>query len=179
MAAHAGGRSSATYHGMIGFGGQQFRLDDGCLAVDGMMASGDFFDNLKRVRSGTGLEYKKSGRVVTQYPESVTASIQILGDQCASASRNSPSMIFGGTSYTLKFQVAWKRGMELRPAVMSPLVAHCIGAPSVRIDGGASTIPSITCQMTVDSQGVPLGDHLIVSVFAADGTRLTRLSVAP
>jgi hypothetical protein len=31
----------------------------------------------------------------------------------------------------------------------------------------------------VDSKGVPLGDHLIVSIFAPDGRRLTRLSARP
>jgi hypothetical protein len=40
-------------------------------------------------------------------------------------------------------------------------------------------VSSLLCQLTVESKGIPLGEHLIVSVFAPDGKRLTRLSARP
>ena len=178
IGARARGRNATTYDGAVDFGAQLLRLDDGCVALDGSVTSGNFFDDLKRTEIGSRFEFRRRGKVVTEYPESLTTSIRIAGGQCAAALSNRPSSIFRGDSYSLKFQVEWKDGMELRPAALSPVAARCVGSSSI-IPGQDVTIPSITCQMTVDSKGVPLVDHLIVSVFAADGKRLTRLSAGP
>jgi hypothetical protein len=179
IAAHAGGKSNATYEGEIAFGSQLLYLDDGCLSVNGTVTSGTFFDNLERANVSGRFEYKKRGKIVTEYPESLTTSIRLVGDKCAAELSNAPSAVFNGDSFSVKLRVEWKEGMELRPATLSPVVAHCVGATSVAIPHQDFTIPSVTCQLTVDSKGVPLADHLIVSVFGADGARLTRLSAAP
>jgi len=180
MCANARGRASKpTYDGAVDFGSQLLRLDDGCLDLDGRVTSGNFFNDLQRIDFGTRFEYRKRGKVVNEYPESVTTSIRIAGDRCAATLSNRPSSVFSGDSYTLKFQVEWKDGMQLRPAALSAGVAHCVGSSSTPIPAQDFTIPVITCQLTVKSKGVPLDNHLIVSIFAADGTRLTRLSAAP
>jgi hypothetical protein len=175
--AHARSRNKPTYDGVVNFGPQLLYLDDGCLSVDGTVTSGTFFADLKRNDSGSLPEYSKRGELVTEYPESLTASIRIIGNQCAAAP-SSHSPVFEGDSYSLTFEVDWKNGVQLNPA--SPIVAHCVGS-SVLINPSGDIIaaPSVTCQLTVASKGVPLADHLIVSVFAADGKRLTRLSAAP
>jgi hypothetical protein len=175
----ARGRKGATYAGVIDFGSQLLHLDDGCVAVDGRVEAGNFFEDLKRVDTGSQSEYRKGGTVVTQYPESVTTSIRMMGGQCAAALADSPSAIFGGGSYSLTFGVEWKDGMEMRPAILTPVVARCVGARITTDPSKDVTFPELTCRMTVDSKGVPLGHHLIVSVFSADGKRLTRLSAAP
>jgi hypothetical protein len=90
-----------------------------------------------------------------------------------------PASIFRGDSYSLTFQLEWKDGMQMRPAALSPVVAHCTGTSSTPIPSRDFTIPSVTCQMTLDSKGVSLDDHLIVSVITADGKMLTRLSAHP
>lgn len=176
----ASGRGkTASYDGTVDFGGQLLHLDDGCLAVDGTVTSGNFFKDLKRSDSDSGFEYRKGDRVVTEYPASLTTSIRIVGQPCAAAFPNSISSIFDGDSYTLSFEVAWKSGMQVRPASLSPAVAHCTGYRVVTDPNKSSTFPAITCEMTVDSKGISLDNHLIVSVFTADGTRLTRISAAP
>lgn len=179
ISAHAGGGSNPTSDGVVNFGAQLLQLEDGCIFVDGNVTSGSFFGDLKRTDVSGQLEYRKRGKVVTEYPDSVTTSIRIVGGQCPAALANPPSSWFNGDSYSLKFAVEWKDGMQLRPAVLSPVLAHCVGFSSVTIPDRGYAIPSITCEMTVASKGVPLADHLIVSVFAADGNRLTRLSAAP
>ena len=179
IAAHAGGKSDATYDGEIAFGSQLLYLDDGCLSVNGTVTSGNFFDDLKRTDVDGRFEFRKRGNVVTEYPESLTTSIRLVGDKCAAELSNAPSAVFSGDSFFVKLAVEWKEGMELRPATLSTVIAHCVGARSVAIPRQDFKIPSVTCQVTVDSKGVPLADHLIVSVFGADGTRLTRLSAAP
>jgi hypothetical protein len=179
IGAHARPRNAPAYAGVVDFGAQLLHLDDGCLDIHGTVTSGNFFDDLKRIDNGGQLEYRKRGRVVREYPESLTTSIRIAGDQCTAALSSSPSSIFHGDSYSVNFKVEWKDGMQLRPAVLSPVVAHCVGYSSITTPAGNLAIPSIMCQMTVDSKGVPLADHLIVSIFTADGKRLTRLSAAP
>lgn len=179
IGAHARPKNISTYDGVVDFGAQLLHLDRGCLSVDGTMTSGNFFDDLKRIDVRGQLEYRKRGRVVTEYPESLTTSIHIAGDRCAAAFSSSPAAIFHGGSYSVNFKVEWKDGMQLRPAVLSPVAAHCVGYSSITTPAGNFALPSIICQMTVDSKDVPLADHLIVSIFTADGKRLTRLSAAP
>jgi len=177
--AHAHVSKDATYDGVVDFGAQVIHLKDGCLSVDGTVRSGNFFEDLKRLDIGMRPEYRKGRRVVTEYPATLITSIRMLGDQCPDALSNSPSAVFGGGAYSLTFQVEWKDGMQLRPAALCPVVAQCAVSRIATNPGSDFTFPAITCQMMVDSKGVPLVDHLIVSVFAADGKRLTRLSAAP
>jgi hypothetical protein len=175
----AGGRDSTSYDGQVNFGSQLLHLEDGCLSVDGTVTSGNFFDGLSRRDIGSRLEYKKHGKVIMEYPESLTTSIRLMGDRCSTALSGAPSSVFRGDSYSLRFKVEWKDGMQLRPAALSPVAAQCVGYSTRFISDRQFTVPTVTCRMTIDSRGVPLGDHLIVSVFASDGTRLTRLSVRP
>lgn len=172
-------RNNPKYDGTVDFSPQLLHFADGCVAIEGAMTSGSFFDGLKRIDMNSRIEFRKSGKVVTEYPESVTTSIRIVGDRCGAAPLNAPRSIFHGDSYSVKFKVEWKQGMQLRPASISSTAAHCVGFSSVPIPHQDFTIPSITCRLTVDSKGVPLDNHLIVSLFSAEGNRLTRLSVAP
>jgi hypothetical protein len=174
----ARGKNDTTYDGRVEFAPQLLHLDDGCVSLNGSVQSGSFFNDLQRINVGDGLQYRKGGKVVTEYPESLTTSIHIAGDRCAPALSNLPSSIFRGGSYSLRFQVEWKDGMQLRPAALSPVEAHCMGYSSIALPSG-ERIPSISCQLTVRSQGVALNDHLIVSIYSADGRRLTRLSARP
>jgi hypothetical protein len=179
IAASARGKSSPTYDGMVNFGAQLLHLDDGCLALDGKITSGNFFDDLTRVEIGRRFEFRRHGRAVTEYPDSLTTSIRITGGQCAPALSGSPSSILGGDTYALKFEVEWKDGMQLRPAALIPVAAHCTGYSSIPTPIQDFKVSSLLCQLTVESKGIPLGEHLIVSVFAPDGKRLTRLSARP
>jgi hypothetical protein len=178
VTAHARAKNNQTYDGVVNFGSQLLYMDEGCLSVDGTIASGTFFDNLKRSDGGIEPEYRKGKELVTEYPESLTASIRIIGNQCDVAS-SAHSPIFNGDSYSLSFQVDWKDGFQLKPA---PVVARCAGSSLLTNPSGNGdiiTAPLLTCQLTVASKGVPLADHLIVSVLASDGKLLTRLSAAP
>lgn len=179
MGARGRPKSVSAYDGTVGFGAQLLRLGDGCVSVDGTVTSGDFFDDLRRIDVRGQLEYSKHGRAVTEYPASLIVSIRMVGDGCATGLASSPSSIFHGDSYAVKFTVEWKDGMGLRPAALSLGAARCVGYSSATIPGGTPTIPTLTCQMTVDSRGVSLADHLIVSIFSADGKRITRISAAP
>jgi hypothetical protein len=176
--ARAGG-GTARYDGEVNFGAQMLRMDDGCALLGGTVSAGSFFDDLKRIDVAGRLEYKKRGKFVTDYPDTVTTSIRIVGNQCAAALSNSPASIFEGDSYALRFQLQWKDGMELRPAALGAAPVRCVGYSSVVLPAREITIPTIACEMTVQSKGVPLVDHLIVSVLTVDGNRLTRLSAAP
>jgi len=177
-AAFAGG-ATTRYEGTVRFGAQMLRLEDGCAFLDGKVSSGDFFDHLNRTDTAGRFEYRKRGKLVTEYPETVRTSIRIVGNQCTSVLSNSPSSIFKGDSYALRFRVEWKDGMQLSPADFDPASVQCVGYSSVVMPAREVTIPSLSCQMTVASKGVPLSNHLIVSVFAADGSWLARLSAAP
>lgn len=179
LSANAAPNSNPTYAGQVDFGAQLLHLEDGCASIHGAVSAGSFFDDLKRTDNGGQLVFRKGGRIVTEYPESITTSIRIAGDPCAARLSVSPSAIFEGNSYSLKLEVYWKHDMEMRPAVLSPVAAHCVGYSSITGPGESARVPSISCQMTVDSKGVPLGDHLVVRILGSDGRLVTRISAAP
>lgn len=159
----------------VNFPPQIVQLKTGCLWIDGTLTSGNFFEGLERKDRDGLFEYMNSGKLLTDYPQSVVASIRILDDQCVSTFSPSRFSLGDGRRGSFSFQVAWKTGLQLRPALLAPEGVHCIDSPGTR---ATPTLP-MTCQMTVKSDGTPLSDHLIVSVFGADGTWLTRLSAAP
>jgi len=179
LGANAAPNSSPTYGGQVDFGAQLLHLQDGCASIHGALTAGSFFDDLKRIDKGGQLVFRKSGTIVTEYPESITTSIRIAGDSCAAQSSVSPSAIFHGDSYLLKLEVFWKHDMEMRPAAFSSGTAHCVGYSSIVGPGENGKVPSISCQLTVDSRGVPLGDHLVVRILGSDGRLVTRISAAP
>lgn len=181
IGASARSRKDATYDGSVDFGSQLLNLKGGCFAVDGSVRSGNFFDDLKRIDSGDQIEYVKEGKVLTEYPDSVTTSIRIMGSDCTQGYSGPALPIFEGNSYSMTFQVQWKDGMQLTPAMLSPAVAHCVGTRIITNASrdSTSTFPALTCELTVESRGVSLMKHLIVSVFSPDGSRLVRLSAAP
>jgi hypothetical protein len=176
---NASPRNNPTYDGQVEFGSQLLHLSDGCLSVHGALTAGDFFYDLKRLDKNGQIEYRKGGKPVTEYPESLTTSIRITGDPCLPSVSNAPAAIFRGASYSLELKVYWKRDMKMRPATLSPVVAHCVGYSTLTDADENLKSPSVVCEMTVDSKGVPIGDHLIVSILGADGARLTRISAAP
>jgi hypothetical protein len=110
IAGDAAERTNPIYDGVVDFGSQLVQLDDGCLAVDGTIKAGNFFEDLKRKDIGSRLEFRKRGTVVTEYPESLAISIRIAGGQWTAALSNLPSSILHGDSYSLRFQVEWKEG---------------------------------------------------------------------
>jgi len=181
IGASARSRKDATYDGAVDFGSQVLNLQSGCFAVDGSVSSGSFFDDLKRVDTGNQTEYVKEGRVLTEYPDSITTSIRIMGSECTRGFSSAALPIFEGDSYSMTFEVQWKDGMQLTPAMLSPAVAHCVGTRIITnaSKDSTSTFPALTCEMTIQSRGVSLEKHLIVSVFSPDGKRLVRLSAAP
>lgn len=175
IATHVRGGNHRAHDGVIDFPPQIVQLNSGCLWIDGTLTSGSFFQGLERKDRGGLFEYTNSGKSFIDYPQSVVASIRILDDQCVSTS--SPHFLLGDKrrAFSFSFEVAWKTGMQLRPAMVLPTGIQCLGAS----DAGGIPIPPLTCQIRVKSEGTPLSDHLIVSVFGADGARLTRLSAAP
>jgi hypothetical protein len=179
FSAQAGGKANPSDFGKVIFGTKELQFPDGCVVIDGQMTSGSFFNGLTRSDVRGRFEFRKNGAEVADYPDSVTTSIRVVGNRCGATISNSPSAIFSGHSYSVKFKVEWKDGVQMRPATLSADLAQCEGYSSVVLPYGDVAVPTVQCRMTVQSKGVPLVDHLIVSVLGPDGTRLTRLSAAP
>jgi hypothetical protein len=171
-------RTPEMYHGAVNFGPQVVPLAGSCLWVDGGMTSGSFFDGLERRQSGTSSEYRKGSDVIREYPESVTVAVRFL-NQCAKPMSDSDFADFADLAGRMVFRVDWKAGLQVTPAVLSPIAAGCIRSMQSVVGNAPLPIPSVTCHISIPSKGIPLENHLIVSVFSRSGARLTRLSAAP
>jgi hypothetical protein len=178
LGAHGRGRNIPTYDGRVEFGAQLLHRDGGCVFVDGSVTSGEFFNELKRISIGDHFEFRHRGKSVAEYPESLAASIRIMGNQCGALAAPTPGLFAEGT-YALKLVAAWKDGVEMKPARISPESVTCTGYNSVTIPDRGFAIPTVTCQLKIQADRIPLSDHLILSIFTEDGAQLTRLSAAP
>jgi hypothetical protein len=167
------GGSRRSYDGIVRFPPQIVQLNSGCIWIDGTLTAGRFFQGLARKDRDGVFEFTHGGELLTDYPQAVVASIRILDDQCVSTSSPHRFSLASSDRRSFWFRAAWKTGLQLRPASLSSSV-DCIGS-----SGRPTIAPPMTCQMTVESQGTPLSDHLIVSIFGPDGKRLSRLSAAP
>ena len=173
----AGDKSKSAQDGTIDFGAQYGRLDGGCIGFSGVVSSGTFFNHLKRTGTDGHVEFTKDNRMVTEYPESLRVEIRIAGGPCGPGHPELRPSILAVDADPLRFRVEWKEGMQLKPAIQGPIAVHCSYSPGSPWPGFGLTVK--TCQMAVDGKGVPLVDHLIVSLLTANGTTLVRLSAAP
>ena len=169
----AGGHE--TYKGAVAFAPQIVQLPGGCLWVDGTLSSGNFFDGLERKDRSGLFQYTHDGTVLTNYPDSVNASIRILDDQCVPDPSDAGQVVSNDRPSSFTFNLAWKTDLQLRSVAISASDISCVGRSG---KGMPSALP-MTCSITVKSKGIPLSDHLIVSVLGSGGARLARLSAAP
>jgi hypothetical protein len=174
------GKHREVYKGEILFSPQVLRVDDGCIAFGGAVTSGDYFRDFERIENGNNIEFRKHGQLITEYPESLTLSIRIAGSRCDESSWDlAPSFFQNGSAEALKFQGEWKEGMRLRPVEGLTVVSHSRKSSSIHFPDRDLTTYAVEYHIDVNSKGVPLSNHLIISVLTPDGKRLVRLSAAP
>lgn len=175
----AGSESLAARHhfgAVVLMGKVTLVFDDTKLLFHAGMTSGDFFDRLERRMMDRERFYLNS-KPISDYPELV--KVKLFANEWASAGLPewaSPEIRYPGTAKavmdSIVFKAEWKTGLTLRPVLRT----------TVRRLQKDEMMPYPSLwgyELAVSSKGIPLTDHLIVSVYGPDSSLIARFSGAP
>jgi hypothetical protein len=178
-----------VYHRVVTFNGASVVHEVGCVTITPSMQSENYFEGLQRRRTPRGPQFRKGATVFDVFPDKVILTFGVTVFAC-----HTWRVQTGKTDVSLpeakdlasktRLQVAWKRGMVSRPvAERSALIISQKPAeetlPPFKIIGGPNEpVPTITWAYCaeIDSHGVPLTDHLTVTVLTDPSTALVRFS---
>lgn len=127
-----------------------------------------FFTDLKQLKKKNTLEYRRGKQVVANFPDSTTVIVEYWGgpqefSSCATLPVFDPERV--------KFQLTWKSDSQSIPANGTYVVSKEF-APGPWCEKNCAD--AWKYELRVDSQNIPLQDHLIVSIEAQNGTRLAE-----
>src|SRR5271154_1229872 len=144
----------------------QIRSDDVCVNFIPVMQSFGFFNGLERIDTSQGSEFRRNSNPVDFFPDYLTIEINIRIEVCDAniyTPAKTPDVIKG-----MQFRVQWKRGLYLRPVANLTIERK----PLVLEEGDNRMLFVIRLR----DHGVPLSDHLILSVISAKGKIMSRMS---
>ncbi|MFY9531632.1 MAG: hypothetical protein WBC04_13960 [Candidatus Acidiferrales bacterium] len=150
------------------------QLGEVCFSLLSWMDAGDFFKELqytKKQGSHYADEFRKDGQIVSVFPEELRV---IVVFETASCVRNKEPAVSAervdDLLRSLELEASWKRGLEYRPAELT-------GPPT--LSGKPTTVGNVvgdSYAFHVHARGVPITDHLVISVFGPDKKFLVRVT---
>jgi len=147
-------------------------FDDMKVLFHAGMTANDFFDRLECRTTEKGARYFLGSKPISTYPESVTVKVFASPWKFDEAT---PDKRYSGKALTfveqLQFKAEWKTGLNLRPvsSLSTKRIEKSTGDPNLLLG----------YELSVNSQAVPLTDHLVVSVYDAESNLIVRFSGAP
>jgi len=147
-------------------------FDDQRIQFDAGMLAGDFFGQLERRKTAKGELFYIHSKSVSDYPKSVT--VRLFANRWERGDTPFDKRWGGTTSAlmdTLQFKAEWKTGLDMRP-VSKMAVRHL-----ERNEIAANVLSAY--ELTISSEGVPLTDHLVVSVYGPASSLVVRFSGSP
>jgi hypothetical protein len=147
-------------------------FDDTGIFFNAGMTAGDFFDRLERRDTSQGERFFIDSGPGSDYPDSVRVNLfanvrtsnKIPFDKRCSGKAEA-------VMDSLKIKAEWKTGLNTRP----------VSKMTVRHLSRNEMAPTALWgyELAISSEGVPLTDHLVVSVYGPDSSLIARFSGAP
>lgn len=162
---------------------QSNKSDQYCGNLSGALSSGEFFDGLQRLGTGRHVEFRKDAQPVKEFPSNIAVSLAGNITPCLTEPTNSALTFVqpgNGSSRQavnefmngLKFTAQWKtpRGVQA--------ISNWSVTKSVSDDEAWGVNDQIPMRFAfqVPSQGVPLTNQLVISVYAPSGTKLVTFT---
>jgi len=183
--ANAGPKDKTIFEMFVPVAPQPIRTNNFCGNLSGALSADDFFDGLVRIEARHRIEFRKSSQSISQFPSQVAVALAGNFTPCAAPS-SGPHVDFvrpgNGSSPQrvndfingLRFTAVWKNRYGVQPVQNFSVTKT---APSDRNFGIAANdqIPW-RFAFQVPSQGVPLTDQLVISVYAPSGAKLASFT---
>lgn len=162
---------------------QPIKSDQFCGNLSGALSSGEFFDGLQRVGTGRHIEFRKDAQPVKDFPSQIAVALAGNITPCSSAP-SGPSVNFvqpgNGSSpqavnefmNSLKFTAVWKNPNGVQPVSNWSVTKTVSNDKTWRLN---DQIP-MRFAFQVPSQGVPLTNQLLITVYAPGGAKLATFT---
>jgi hypothetical protein len=180
---HAAPKKKTQFEMFVPVAPQPIKTDRFCGNLSGALSSDEFFDGLVRIDTKHRVEFRKDSQPVKEFPSQV--AVALAGDMapCGSPSSDAPlSFVKPGNSSSpqevtrfmsgLKFTAAWKDNYGFKPV---PNFSVTKSAPTDKSWRMNDQIPW-RYALQVPSQGVPLTNQLVISVYAPSGAKLATFT---
>lgn len=162
---------------------QPIKTDRLCGNLSGALSADEFFDGLVRIDKKKSVEFRKDSRPVKEFPSQV--AVALAGDiaPCSNpAAGSSVDFVKPGNGSSpqevnqfmngLKFTAAWKNNYGFQPVENFSVTKSSPTDKSWRVN---DQIPW-RFALQVPSQGVPLTNQLVISVYAPSGAKLATFT---
>jgi hypothetical protein len=181
--AQAGPKDKTIFDMFVPVAPQPIRTSNVCGNLSGALSADDFFDGLVRIEARHRVEFRKASQPVSEFPSQVAVALAGNFTPCAAGSA-APRVEFvrpGNASSPqrvndfingLRFTAVWKNQYGYHPVENFSVTKS---APGDRSFGINDQIPW-RFAFQVPSQGVPLTDQLVISVYAPSGTKLASFT---
>jgi hypothetical protein len=131
-----------------------------CVWFRVLFISGDFFKELQQHKTPNGIEFrrKKEKTIYVNFPDQLLVDLEATPRKCGTEEMTPPDYA-SGLMEAPSFEVAWKRGDEIRPVALLANQEHHLPVLGL----GWSYV------LTVPSATVPLTDSLVIEVSLRSG----------
>ncbi|HUJ33008.1 MAG TPA: hypothetical protein VLY23_17135 [Candidatus Acidoferrum sp.] len=175
---YAAPRKKTQFEMFVPVAPQPIKSDRYCGNLSGALSAGDFFDGLVRIGDGKSVEFRKDKQPVREFPSKIAVALAGSITPCPNAAPDGPVNYVqpgnGSSPQTvnefingLKFTAVWKNRDGVQP-VQNWSVIKSNSSDKWRINDQIPTRFAIQ----VPSQGVPLTNQLVISVYAPSGVKL-------
>jgi len=154
-----------------------FRYAGNGWVLMGTFGHENYFEHMGVRTNVDETKYIKNGKEVYNFPDQTDVTLDLETVTCApdkaqnkAAEAVSPEQVIDN----VEFKVEWKRKEYLRPA---KIIMYKLNRQPMSPTGRLLIDRKYwRASITVESVDVPLGDHIIVSMFNKDGLRVARIS---
>ncbi|HTS12829.1 MAG TPA: hypothetical protein VMH00_11980 [Candidatus Limnocylindrales bacterium] len=157
---------------------QPIKADNYCGNLSGALSAGDFFEGLERIGEGKRVEFRKDKQPIREFPSKIAVALAGSITPCPNGSPTGPVNFVqpgnGSSPRTvnefiqgLKFTAVWKNRDGVQP-VQNWSVIKTNSSDKSRVNDQIPTRFAIQ----VPSQGIPLTNQLVISVYAPSGAKL-------
>ena len=183
LSAYASPKKRTQFEMFVPVAPQPIKTDRLCGNLSGALSADEFFDGLVRIDKKKSVEFRKDSRPVKEFPSQV--AVALAGDiaPCSNpAAGSSVDFVKPGNGSSpqevnqfmngLKFTAAWKNNYGFQPVENFSVTKSSPTDKSWRVN---DQIPW-RFALQVPSQGVPLTNQLVISVYAPSGAKLATFT---
>jgi hypothetical protein len=183
LSAYASPKKRTQFEMFVPVAPQPIKTDRLCGNLSGALSADEFFEGLVRIDKKKSVEFRKDSQPVKEFPSQV--AVALAGDiaPCSNpAAGSSVDFVKPGNGSSpqevnqfmngLKFTAAWKNNYGFQPVENFSVTKSSPTDKSWRVN---DQIPW-RFALQVPSQGVPLTNQLVISVYAPSGAKLATFT---
>lgn len=154
--------------------------DGPCFRISGRVTSPHFFDNLKRIDSDSGTQFRRGTETLTTFPDRVILAFVVYDHPCSTKLEDTTrAYLSRQVMGSLHMYLYWKRGVDLRPVHNVASRFFSVDPLLTRTATHARDLPERlvwSYEFEVPSDGVPLTDSLVLILRCPDGHIAARVA---